>query len=69
MSTTASVQKRIITKGVRWDDIKHKDRLTEENIIDIPLSNVFAWVRDGKWKYNDFKKWWETVTFEDDSVL
>ncbi len=65
MSTKELVQKRIATKGVRSEDIKHKDRLTEDQIIDIPLLNVFAWVRDGKWNYKDFQKWWETTTVED----
>jgi hypothetical protein len=50
-------RRRIETKGVQHDDIKHADLLTSDEIAAIPVENVYMWVKTGKWKQRDFKKW------------
>jgi hypothetical protein len=51
------IQARINTKGIRGEDIRHKDRLTDDQIADIPVERVYAWIRCGSWREKDFKKW------------
>lgn len=54
-------QVRISKKGVRAEDIKHPDLLTTEQIMDIPIVNVYMWVRTGAWKKKDFEKWLRAI--------
>jgi hypothetical protein len=51
------IQTRIATKGIRANDIKHKDVLSIEQIQDIPIDCVYMWVRTGDWKQKDFNRW------------
>ena len=53
----AEIQNRILTKGIHAEDIKHANRLTEEQISSISVEKVYAWVRTGEWKQRDFIKW------------
>lgn len=48
---------RIESVGIRADDIKHKDRLTQEQIASISDANAYEWIRVGIWKKRDFLKW------------
>lgn len=54
---TDKIQQRILTKGIRAEDIKHPGRLTDEQIKSIPVDKVYAWVRSADWKQRDFIKW------------
>lgn len=53
------IEERILTKGIKAEDIKHKDRLSSSQIRSIPLANVYMWVRTGEWKQKDLKKWFD----------
>jgi hypothetical protein len=46
-----------LTPRIAADDIKHKERLTDEQIAAIPVEKVYEWVKTGAWKQRDFKKW------------
>ena len=37
-----------------WDDIK---TASKEDISNIAPSQVFEWIKTGKWKVADFQKW------------
>jgi hypothetical protein len=50
---------------VKAEDIKHKDRLTPEQIGAIPLEQVYEWVRTGAWKQRDFLRWCWAVQLTD----
>ncbi len=54
-------QVRISTKGIRADDIKHENLLSDEQISDIDVERVYEWVRTGAWKQKDFKKWLRVI--------
>jgi flagellar basal body L-ring protein FlgH len=54
-------QVRISTKGIRADDIKHENLLSDEQIADIDIERVYEWVRIGAWKQKDFKKWLRVI--------
>jgi hypothetical protein len=51
------IQSRIDTKGIRAEDIKHANRLTDDEIASIDITNIYQWVRTGQWKQKDFKRW------------
>lgn len=51
------LEARIRAGNIRSDDIKHKGRLTSEQVRSIPLDHAFMWVQNGKWKFKDFKRW------------
>ena len=53
----SAIRARIATKGIRAEDIKYQDRLSVEQISEIPTSNVYLWVHDGLWTYKDFRRW------------
>lgn len=55
------IRDRILTKGVRAEDIKHQNRLTDDQIADLPINLVFEWIKTGKWSYRDFNKWLKTM--------
>ncbi len=46
-----------VRPGVKADDIKHPNRLTDDQIADIPVEKVYEWVKTGAWKQKDFKRW------------
>jgi hypothetical protein len=48
---------RIAKKGICAEDIKYKDRLTDDEIANLSVDKVHMWVRTGLWKAKDFKKW------------
>lgn len=54
---TDLIRARIESKGIRAEDIKHKNRLTDDEIAAIPVQHVYEWVRTGQWKHKDFKRW------------
>lgn len=54
-------QERINTKGIRAEDIKHENLLTDNQIADIEIEQVYQWVRTGAWKQKDFKKWLRVI--------
>ncbi len=54
-------QVRISTKGIRADDIKHENLLSDQQIADIDIERVYEWVRTGAWKQKDFKKWLRVI--------
>lgn len=56
MSNETNINGRL-TPRMTADDIKHKGRLTDEQIADIPIDKVYMWVRIGAWKPKDFNKW------------
>lgn len=51
------------TKHIRADSIKHTGPLamTTEQIMDIPIEKVYEWVKTGKWRQQDFKKWLRAI--------
>lgn len=42
---------------VKAIDIKHRGRLTDDQIADIPIEKVYEWVKTGQWKQRDFRHW------------
>lgn len=46
-----------IRPNIKAEDIKHPNRLTVEQIGDIPSNLVFMWIKTGQWKQKDFNKW------------
>lgn len=57
-----AVKERISGKGIRADDIKYEDRLTEEQISEIPEETVFQWVQEKRWTVKDFRKWLDSFS-------
>lgn len=57
-----AVKERISGKGIRADDIKYEDRLTEEQISEIPDETVFQWVQEKRWTVKDFRKWLDSFS-------
>ena len=57
MKHAEQVRNRIETKGIRAEDIKHSDRLTDAQIASISVESAYMWVRSGEWKIRDFKTW------------
>lgn len=51
------IQARIKNKGIRAEDIKHKDLLSEDQIAAIPVEKVYEWIKTGRWRQQDFKRW------------
>lgn len=51
------VRSRIEKGRIYAEDIKHKNRLTEDEIANIDVKLVYEWVRTGKWKAKDFQRW------------
>ena len=51
------IRTRIAKKGIYAEDIKHKDRLSDEEIATLAIDKVYSWVRQGAWKTKDFNKW------------
>jgi hypothetical protein len=56
-TTNEQILCRIETKGIQAHDIKHKNRLTDEQIAGIPVNLIYQWVRTGEWKQKDFRRW------------
>lgn len=46
-----------VIKKIRADDIKHANRLSNDEIANIPINRVYEWVRAGAWKTKDFNRW------------
>ena len=42
---------------VRAEHIKRKNFLTDDQIADIPVEQVYQWARAGLWNQEDFKTW------------
>lgn len=57
-----TVKERISSKGIRADDIKYEDRLTEEQISEIQEETVFQWVQEKRWNVKDFRKWLDSFS-------
>lgn len=55
--TNALIQARLETKGIRAEDIKHKDRLTDDQIAAIDTVKIYQWIRTGEWKQKGFNRW------------
>lgn len=51
------IRSSIANKGIYAEDIKHKDRLTDDEIACLDVSKVYSWVRNGAWNTKDFNKW------------
>jgi hypothetical protein len=51
------IRVRITKKGIYAEDIKHVDRLSDDEIAYLPVDKVYAWVRQGAWKTKDFNRW------------
>lgn len=60
-----AMRERVLSKGVRAEDIKHAGLLTDQQIGDIPLHLVYAWVKTGAWKQRDFLRWCKAVGLEE----
>lgn len=54
-------QARIKRKGFIAEDIKHPTLLSTDQICDIPIENVYQWVKTDKWKKKDFEKWLRAI--------
>ena len=46
-----------IARKIRSEDIKHENRLTDDQIASISTSHVFEWVKTGQWNKKNFHKW------------
>lgn len=61
LSNAEQIRVRISRKGVYAEDIKHVGRLSDNEIADIQIEKVYAWVRQGAWKTKDFNKWLKVI--------
>ena len=57
MKHAEQVRNRIETEGIRAEDIKHSDRLTDAQIVSISDESAYMWIRSGEWEILDFKAW------------
>jgi hypothetical protein len=57
MTHQEAILKRIATKGIKAEDIKHPNLLTDDQIAGIDTTKIYEWVKTGVWKQKDFKKW------------
>ncbi len=55
------IRHRILTKGVRAEDIRHHGRLSLEDIQDIHTDKIYAWVKTNQWKLKDFNAWLKAI--------
>jgi hypothetical protein len=55
------IRHRILTKGVRAEDIRHHGRLSLEDIQDINTDKVYEWVKTDQWKRKDFNAWLKAI--------
>ncbi len=57
--TTAvtQIRSRIESGRIFAEDIKHQNRLSEDEIANIDVKLVYEWVRTGQWKAKDFQRW------------
>lgn len=51
------IRSRIESGRIFAEDIKHQNRLTEDEIANIDVKLVYEWVRTGQWKAKDFQYW------------
>lgn len=51
------MQPKPLESKIKADDIKHKGKLTDDQIASIPHWQVYMWCRVGAWKPRDFEKW------------
>lgn len=51
------VRSRIESGRIRAEDIRHQNRLTEDEIANLDVELVYAWVRTGQWKQKHFQQW------------
>jgi hypothetical protein len=65
MKNSDQIRLRIESGKFKSEDIKHPDRLTEDQIASIPVEQVFCWSRTGAWKEKDFKKWCKVMCIID----
>ena len=63
------IRARIATKGICAGDIKHAGRLTNDEIAGLDIVQVFTWIRQCAWSFNDFKKWLKVVKVDNDPRL
>lgn len=49
------------TYRMKAEDIKYADRLSDNQIADIPINNIYEWIRTGKWKKKDFETWLRVI--------
>lgn len=61
MKSTAEIQARIESKGIRSEDIKHQWRLTVEQIANIPPERAYMWITTREWKCKHFKQWLKAI--------
>lgn len=55
------IRVRIAKKGIYAEDIRFKNRLTEDEIAYLPIDKIYMWIRQGAWKQKDFNKWLKTI--------
>lgn len=58
------VKARISSGRIEAKDIKYEDRLTSEQISEIPARLVYAWVQNRQWTNKDFNKWLDSFSYE-----
>lgn len=56
-----NTQTENLKTDVKADDIKHQNRLSDEDIAGIHIDKVYEWVRTGKWKQKDFRRWLRVI--------
>lgn len=56
-TATTPIRARIESGRIYAEDIKHQNRLTEDEIANIDVKLVYEWVRTGQWKAKDFQRW------------
>ena len=48
---------RIEAGKIRAEDIRHQNRLTDDEIANLDVKLVYEWVRTGQWKPKHFQQW------------
>jgi flagellar basal body L-ring protein FlgH len=51
------VRSRIESGRIRAEDIRHQNRLTDDEIANLDVELVYSWVRTGQWKQKHFQQW------------
>lgn len=50
-----------IAYKIKADDIKHGNRLTDDQIAGIDTNYVYEWIKTGQWNRKNFQKWLKAI--------
>lgn len=66
MTPLIQAQNRINAGKIRHDDMRN-NVLSDNQIADLDVDQIYHWIRNGQWKPSDFRKWLTVIrVLEDD---